>query len=447
MSRSDVEEGIDKYKDCEQGCESVLKLEPGFLAREGDLLAFRGGVRDAGLGVTLQQVFAIGHRWRIDGVGDGRPEGGDDKQECDGWPESVRDQTQENVLEVVGIVLVEASIRRQTHSDDGHVDERKVEQGHVVHQNGPETTHHSLAAFGVPLFQSRAQGTRGLEGLGLSAEPFGQEERPDDAQREIRRHPHAVAGTTLAGVVAGGNEQGKLAQTVAHGRGEAGPNQIFELFRRGISDKWAAPDQDDRNGEERSSEQNSIQTERGVQETRESLGKGHLLDSVAPKTELEFEGSVDSTNSPSGTLLQVTAIILRNSTKLQSFMNVRRLPSLTQHQCGRSDILSQRTKRELTNVIQSLATNNIAGTSAPSNAKSVFDRFDDMYEKVQALCQGIGRGAVVEQLGGTNKGHLRVDQQVRERRAEPLLFGDLSSQQGVYDTRGKDVPYQRQEQP
>ena len=118
----------------------------------------------------------------------------------------MRDQTQEDILEVVGVVLIEAAIRRQAHGNDGHVDKCEVEHGHVVHQNRPETTNHSLAAFGVTLFESRTQGTRRLEGLGLSTEPFGEEERSDDAQREVRRHPHAVAGTALTGVVAGGNE-------------------------------------------------------------------------------------------------------------------------------------------------------------------------------------------------------------------------------------------------
>ena len=164
-----------------------------------------------------------------------------------------------------------------------------MEESHVVDEDAPKTTEHVLAQLGVALIEGRAEGSCRLEGLGLASEPGWEDERADDAERDVGRHPELVTGTSLSGVVACWDEQGELADTVGDDGCEASADQPSELLVGCVCDKRLLHNQDNRNGKHRNGEKDSVQTQRGVQETREPLGGGHLSNLIAPKTEVELE--------------------------------------------------------------------------------------------------------------------------------------------------------------
>lgn len=383
-------------------------------------------MRDSRLGIAVQQLLAVRHRRRVDGVRDGRPQRAAQEHKGQRRPEGVREQADERVVEVRVALAVEAAVRRHDQADEREIHKRQVEECHKVEQDAPETAEHALAELRVTLVERRAQRTRRLEGLRLTAEPGGQDEGADDAQRNVRRHPELVSRTALAGVVSGGDEEHKLAQAVADDGREAAPDEPSQLLVVGVGHQRLAHDQDDGDGEERNGEQDGVHAERRVEETREALREGHLLDLVAVKTELELERRVDSSNGPSGSLLEMTTVILRDGSELKRLVNIGSLPALSEHQRRRSDIFGERTKREVADLVEGLATHNVAGSSAPGHAEGVLDGLNDVDEEVETLGEGIRRRRVVEELGGTGESHLWVDEQVRKDSTEPVSLGNLS---------------------
>lgn len=117
-------------------------------------------------------------------------------------------------------------------------------------------------------------------------------------------------------MIAGWDEKSEFTETVDDRVREAGPDQPVQLLCGCVGHELLTPEKNNRNGEQGSREKQGVKTERRVQETREALRKGHLANGISPKTEFELEGSVDGTNGPTGTLLQVTAEIIGNGTKL-----------------------------------------------------------------------------------------------------------------------------------
>lgn len=70
---------------------------------------------------------------------------------------------------------------------------------------------------------------------------------------------------------------------------------------------------------------------------------------------------------PSCSLLQVTGEGVWHSAKLQGFVNVSGLPSFAKHERRGCNILSKGSQGNHSNVFYRFATENIAGSSAPSN--------------------------------------------------------------------------------
>ena len=362
----------------------------------------------------------------MDRVGDRRPERRADKEESEWRPERVGNEAENDISEAR--VLCEATVGGNDHTDNSDVDEGQVETGHVVEKDDAETDEHVLALFGVTFVQSGAKGSGGLEGLRLTTQPGGEDEGAHDAKGDVGRHPELVARASLTGVVSGGNEQSQFTETVRDSRGETGPDQPAELLFSREGDEALAPQQNDGNGEQRRSEEQSVNTERGVQESGESLSESHLANGIAVETELQLGGGVDSSNSPSCTLLKVSTKVFRDGTELEGFVDVGSPPSSAKHQGGGRDILRQRAKREVADLFEGLASNDITGTSAPSDTERVLDRLNNMHEEIQTLGEGVGCRGVVKQLRRACKGHLGVHQQVGKDRTEPVLFGNL---QGV----------------
>lgn len=382
-------------------------------------------MRDPRLGIAVQQLLAVRHRRRVDGVRDGRPQRAAQEHKRERRPEGVREQAEERVVEVRVALAVEAAVRGHDQADQREIHKRQVEECHEVEQDAPETAEHALAELRVALVESRTQRAGGLESLRLASEPGGENEGADDAQRNVRRHPELVSGTALAGVVSGGDEEHKLAQAVADDGREAAPDEPSQLFVGGVGHQRLAHDQDDGDGEERNGEQDGVHAERRVQEAGEALGEGHFLDLVAVQTELELERRINGSNSPSSSLLEMAAVILGNGSELKRLVDVGSLPALSEHQRGRSDIFGKRTKREVANLVEGLAAHNVAGSSAPGNAEGVLDGLNDVDEEIETLGEGIRRRGVVEQLGRTGEGHLGVDEQVRKNSTKPVSLGNL----------------------
>ena len=164
-----------------------------------------------------------------------------------------------------------------------------MEESHVVDEDTPKAAEHVLAQLGVALVKGRTEGSCRLEGLSLASEPGWEDERADDAERDVGRHPELITGASLSGVVACWDEQGEFTDTVGDDRCETSANQPSELLVGCVCDEGLLHDKNNRNGEHRNGEEDSVQTQRGVQETREPLGSGHLSNLITPKTKVELE--------------------------------------------------------------------------------------------------------------------------------------------------------------
>lgn len=297
------------------------------------------------------------------------------------------DQAASDVREVVE--TGEATECCDTGTNKGKVDETQVESGHVVEQNGKQPAEHTLAIPSIAFVECRAERAGRFERLSLATQPLRQHKRADDTEGQIRRHPKLVTRATLAGMVACGQEKGKLADTVGDCGGETDTNQPLELGIVGVGHKRLAHDKNDGDSKDGYGEQDGVETQRRVHEARESLGRGHLLDLVAPKTKLELESRVNSTNSPSGSLLEMTTVVFRDSAELEGFVDERSLPALAQKHGGRGDVFGEGAKGKVTDLLQSLAANNVSGTCAPCDTESILDRLNDVNEEIQALRQGV----------------------------------------------------------
>jgi len=168
----------------------------------------------------------------------------------------VGDQADDNALE--SVLSREAAVGRDHHSDQGHVDECQVEEGHVVEQNDSETDENIPPLLRVTLVEGGAQGTGRFEGLGLASEPTRENERANDAECDIRRHPELVARATLASVVARGDEKRELGETVDDRRREARPNEPVQLVLVCIGHELLTPEENDGDGEQGSSEEQGV---------------------------------------------------------------------------------------------------------------------------------------------------------------------------------------------
>lgn len=417
-------ERCDKYKTCIQCRKGVFELEPSGLATKGNLLALGCRVRNLGLGVANKKILSVGHLGRVNSVGDWGPKGAANEDERQRRPEGVRHQAEENVSDAVAL-LEEAAVRNKAYSNQCQINECEVEERHVVDEDGPQTTEHVLLELGITLIQGRGERTGGLESLCFSAKPFWQGECSNDAESNVRRHPKLVTRASLASVIAGGNKENKLAETVDNGVGKAGTNEPSKLCIVGVGDQGFAHDQNDGNGKERDGQQDRVQTKRGVEEAGEALGKCHLADLFTPETKVELERRIHGTNSPTSTLLQVAAVIFGNGSELKRFVNVGRLPSLTEHESRCRHVFGQRAQGKVSNLLQSLSPSDVTGSSAPCYAHGVLDGLNDVNEEIQRLSQRIGGGRVVEQLRRANQGHFGVHYSVGKQSAKPISLRNL----------------------
>lgn len=134
-------------------------------------------------------------------------------------------------------------------------------------------------------------------------------------------------------MVSSWTKEGEFANTVAHECGETCTDEPLELFVTGIRNKRFPPAQNNWDGEERDGDKDGEQTECGVQESGKALCDAHLFNILAPKAEIQLGGSLNGSNGPSGTLFEMSSVILRDSTVLQRLVNVRSFPSSSQHEC------------------------------------------------------------------------------------------------------------------
>lgn len=322
---------VDEYQNRGYGGNRIFELEPSGLATEGDLFTLLGRVRHTSLRVAGQKFLTVWHPGRINRIGDRGPQRRADEKEGKRGPESVSDEAEDDISEAR--VLGPAAVRGDDNSDEGDVDEGKVEAGHVVEQDHAQTDEHVLRLLWVALVQSGSQRTRWLEGLGLTAQPGGQEEGAHNAKSDVGRHPKLIAGASLTGVVAGRDEQGQLAETVGDGCGEAGPDQPAELLFSREGDQTFAPQEDDRDGKEGKGQQEGVDTEGCIEEARETLSKGHLSNGITPEAELQLGSCVDGSNCPPRTLLEMSTKVFRHGTELKSLVNVCGSPSFAKHEC------------------------------------------------------------------------------------------------------------------
>lgn len=435
-----VDEGDDEDEGRKGGRDGVLQLPVRIFSTVCDALAPCGWVGDAGGRVTLEEALAIGNGWRVDGVSDRSPERTADEDECQGRPERVSDEAVKNILG--GVLLGEAAERSEHNGDEGEVNEGHVVDGPTLDEDTPHAAEEVLPENGVTLVETFAEGTGGLEGLGLATEPLGKDEGSENAHGDVGRHPELVASTTTTDTVTGWHGEEEFADTVADVGGETGADQPAELLISGESDKWLTHGENDGDGEHGGREQDRVQVERTVEETGEALSNAHLTNILAPKTELELDVGIDGTNSPTSTLLQMATEILRHSTKLQSLMDISRLPALSEKLGRSSDILSQGTEREVSNLLKGVTTGDVAGSSAPGDTHGVLDGLDDVDEEIQGLGEWVGAGGVVEELGRAGQGDFGVGHEMRQDSAKPARLRNHISVEGSHvETRlaGKKV--------
>ena len=335
----------------------------------------------------------------------------------------MRDEAEENLLR--GCLLGEAAERGENNGHEGEVDKGQVVNGETLDEDAPHATEQVLPQLGVTLVEALAQRASGLESLGLATKPFGEDERSENAQGDVGRHPQLVAGTTTSDTVASRHRKEKLTEAVADVSGETGTNEPSELLLGGEGDKRLAHDENDGDREHRGREKDGVQVESCVEEAGETLSDGHLANILAPKAELQLDGGVDSSNCPPGTLLEVTAEVLRNGTKLESLVDVSGLPALTKQLCRGGHIFSKGTQGEVADFEESIATSNVARASAPGNTHGILDGLNDVNEKVQRLRERISSGSVVEQLRRAGQSDFGVSHEMRKKSAEPARFGNL----------------------
>lgn len=116
--------------------------------------------------VSHEELLAVGNHGGVNSVGDWCPERTAEEDECQWRPESVGDEADDSISEID--FLVDRAIRSECHSDQGEVDENKVEGGHEVEEDGPHAAEHVLLQFGVSLVECRAEGSSWFEGYNLT---------------------------------------------------------------------------------------------------------------------------------------------------------------------------------------------------------------------------------------------------------------------------------------
>ena len=85
----------------------------------------------------------------------------------------------------------------------------------------------------------------------------------------------------------------------------------------------------------------------------------------------------------------MTTVVLRNGTKLQRLVDESCLPALTKHECRSSDIFSERSEREVADLVESFATGDVAGSCAPCDTESILNGLNDVHEEVETLGEGV----------------------------------------------------------
>lgn len=322
-------------------------------------------MRNLGVGIADEQLLTLWHGWRVNGVGNRCPQRAAEENEGDGGPEGVRNQAEQDPTGRV--IRVEAAEGGQANTNQSEVNKGQVKDGHVVDQNRPKSAEHVLSELGVTLVQRRRQRTGGLESLSLATKPCRENKGSNDAQGDIRRHPKLVSRASLASVISGGDKENEFANSVRDHGSETSADEPSELCFGGIGNQGFTHGENNGNGKHGDGEQNSVQAERSIEESREALGKRHLLNLVTPQAKVELERGVNSSNSPPGALLKMAAIVLRDSTKLKRLVNIGGFPALAQHVSGCRDILGQRTEREVANVVQSSTSCHVTRSSAPGD--------------------------------------------------------------------------------
>lgn len=421
-SRS-YDEGEDEDEGREGCGDGVLQLPVRILSTVCNALAPCCRVSNASGRVALEEALTIGDGRGINSVSDRSPERAANEDKSQRRPESVRDEAEQNILGRV--LLGEAAERSEHNGDEGEVNECHVVDGKALDKDTPHATEEVLPEDGVALVETFAERTGGLEGLGLATEPLGEDEGSEDAEGDVGGHPELVAGTATADTVAGWHGEEELTDTVANMGGETGADEPAELLFSGVGNQRLTHGENDGDGEHGGGKQDRVQVERSVEETGEALSNSHLTNILAPKAELELDGGIDGSNSPTRTLLQMATEILRHGTELQRLVDIRRLPALAEKLGRSSDILGERAEREVPNLLQGVTTGEVAGSSAPGDTHGVLDGLDDVDEEIQRLGEGVGTGGVVEELGRAGEGNLGVGHEVRKDSAKPAGLGNL----------------------
>lgn len=102
-----------------------------------------------------------------------------------------------------------------------------------------------------------------------------------------------------------------------------------ELVVGRVGNELAAGDEDDGDGEEGDEEEDFEEGVDGEDEGREAGEETHALDKVAVETEFEFQGGLQSAQSPAGTLFEMSSESVWHGAELQSLVAEGGLPSET----------------------------------------------------------------------------------------------------------------------
>lgn len=320
--------------------------------------------------------------------------------------------------------MQKAPIGGENDSGEDEIDICNVKTGHIVDHGSPKATVEGRSNLRKSFVECRFNRSSRLEGLCLASEPSRQNEGADDADRNIRAHPNLASVASLARRVSGRKVKNQFAKSVADQSSKARSDQPSKLAHIGVGDKRFVPNKNDWHGEERQYQEDVEDAEEGVHEAAHPLINSHLADVLAPETEVELDGGVDCADCPSCSLFEVGAEILGNGTKLESFVDESRMPTLTKHKRRRCNIFGERPLGKVADRLESVTSSNIARACTPCYSHDIFDGLRHVNEEVQALAEWITFGNIVEQLGRASETHLWIHEHMRHDCTEPVLLWD-----------------------
>lgn len=379
---------------------------------EGELVVARLlpvllGPGDLRLLVAVEQLLAIRHRWRPDGIANGLKAGRQRDEPEHGWPESVGETVDEHLFDTGAVD--DASRRRVGYGAEDKEDVQQVHVAFAIPENDLETAEEAGTELGVALVELVLDRSRRGEGHGFAAEPRRQDERADDGQGVEGSHPELGAGVTLRKTVSRGKVGDPFVQACEYEIGEAEADLHLQLEVGDVGDKLTAGYENNWDGEESHQKEDLEEGVDSKDESRQSGEEAHSLDDISVQTELELDSSLKRTESPTRALLQVTGQSVGNSSILKSLVAESSLPARAKEKRGGESIFSQGTGGPSSNVVEGLAADCVSRSGTPGYTVGILSRLHDVNESIERLAERVVFGNIVEELWVISRGYGNMD--------------------------------------